>query len=163
MAFVLVGLMCCMSGCLKGDRCAAGASGELSGEPSIWTPTVQSIRIYPSTRYVREGDKVMLEARVEFVDQMGDTVKAGGDMRFDLWPLDVNSGQTGGELIYEWTVPLRTIAKQREHYDPITRTYTFRLKIDRPDLVRRPTNLHAVLIPATGQRLEANATVEYDW
>ena len=131
-----------------------------------WQPVPKRIRIYPSTRFIRESDDAILEARFELFDEMGDSVKAPGTFRIELYSVDEVQGGAPKKLLYAWdpekTATL-TLEQQREHYDPITRGYLFRLGVDDLRIANQPTLLKVVFTQIDQQRLEAEAIIRADW
>ncbi len=130
---------------------------------SYWRPEVKSIRVYPSTRFIRESGRAILEARFELYDEMGDPVKAAGTFRVELYSIDESLGNAPQRLLYSWSADTLTLGQQREHYDPITRGYLFRLGVDNLKAAREATLLKVSFTPAGRPRLEAEAVVQTDW
>ncbi|MFW6059390.1 MAG: hypothetical protein ACODAQ_04370 [Phycisphaeraceae bacterium] len=155
---------------LLGGALLAGACGgcEFKGGPDVaapsgmedyWRPVPVAMRIAPSTRFVRGQDGAILDARIELTDQMEDSVKSAGIARFDLFASD-QGGQVLGRRLYHWNVTMRTLAAQREHFDPVTRTYLFRLQLDDEVATDEPAVLRVTFTRAIdGQRLQAQAPV----
>lgn len=143
-----------------GER-ATATDGEEAGD--MWMPRPVSIRIYPSTRFVQEDGRPVLEARIELFDVMGDSVKSSGTLRCELFALGEGDRPTVGERLYRWDIELRTVEAQRRYFDPIIRGYVFRLKMDDMDLVRRPTLLRVTFQPPDGPRLRTEDRVRTDW
>ncbi len=134
------------------------------GLGGAWTPRPVSMRVHPSTRFVkREGDPV-LEARVELLDEMGDATKASGEFRMELYAGTTPGGEAPARRQYAWTVTLTTLADHERAFDPITRSYRFNLKLDDMSIARRRSRLVVTLTPADdGPRLTAEAEVRTDW
>ena len=125
-----------------------------------WQPRAVAMRIYPATRFIQEQGDTLLNAQVELRDEMGDSIKAAGRVRFDLFASD-EAGQNLGRRLYHWEVALRTLEQQRTHFDAVTRTYQFRLSLDNHAATKRPTVLRAVFMRAgDGSRLETQAPME---
>ena len=107
---------------------------------------------------MREGNGAVLEARVELLDEMGDTIKGVGDYHFDLASAEATSGATPATRLYSWDVSVMTLEQQKAFYDSITRTYFFRLKLDTPvkqsDLV-----LRVVLSSPEGKRIDTESPI----
>lgn len=126
----------------------------------VWRAQPVRMRVYPSSRFLREDDVSLLEARVEFTDENGDTTKAVGQFRFDLYAATRAAQPRVGARLYGWTVPVYTRQENLMFYDPITRAYLFRLKLDSLSVVGEASLLRVVFIPATGgSRLEAEALI----
>lgn len=122
-----------------------------------WQPMATSIRIYPATSLAVDNGAVFLEARIEVLDQMGDAMKASGRYHVELLEAGQAGERTSGERLYAWTVDVLTLPQHETHYDSITRTYRFALKLDAPTPAERDLLVRAVLAPVHGQRVEAHA------
>lgn len=121
-----------------------------------WQIKPVAMRIYPSSRFVVQNRDAVLEARVEFFDEAGDSTKAVGDLRIELFRVERTGEAQTMYRLYEWEVPVRTLKQNREHYDPITRAYLFRLRLDNPRVAAQPVRLQATFTPPRGNRLEAH-------
>ena len=130
---------------------------------SYWMPVPTSARVYPSTRFIRESGRSILEARFELYDEMGDPVKYAGAFLIELFSVDENLGNSPRRLLYSWNAGLLSLADQREHYDPITRGYLFRLGVDNLKIAKQTTLLKVSFSPVGQDRLEAEAEVRSDW
>jgi hypothetical protein len=128
-----------------------------------WMPVPTSVRVYPSTRFIKESGRAILEARFELYDEMGDPVKYAGAFQIELFSVDESLGNTPRRLLYTWNAELSSLEQQREHYDPITRGYLFRLGVDNLKIARQVTLLKVVFAPIDRARLEAEAEVRSDW
>ncbi len=115
------------------------------------------MRIYPSTRF-KSGQRVM-EAQVEFFDQMGDSIKAVGRFRLELFAAGPAGPRAPRRLLYTWDVAIITLADQKRYYNAITRAYLFQLKVDHLPKNLRRTILQAVFYGHDGTRLEASEGV----
>lgn len=119
-----------------------------------WQLTPARMRIYPSTRFINESKNGILEARIEFFDSMGDSVKAIGKIHFDLFATVHGKEPLLGQRLFTWEADLLTLAEQRRYYDPITRTYRFPLEVHSLPSARSPTMLR-VSFKLMDRRLEA--------
>jgi hypothetical protein len=135
-----------------------GAGDALADASEAWQPRPTSIRVYPTTRFVRAGAQSLLEARIELMDEMGDAVKGAGEFRVEMLDADEATGMPGRQL-YVWRVPVMTLEDQRRFYDPITRTYLLRLRLDEAALAAPNVVVQVVFMPAGGGRLTGQATV----
>jgi len=136
------------------------AEGEAVGEPSPplafrWPYTPRELRVHPLTRVAaaggtdvggvaEEGYGVgtsfagpgrLLDVHVEFLDRVGDSVKAVGPVWFELYPegsarrrFDPAGGAAAGRIA-RWSVDLADPDRNDAHYDRVTRTYRFRLRL----------------------------------
>jgi len=126
----------------------------------FWFAQPTSVRVYPTTRFVRQGEASVLEARIELFDEMGDSVKGSGDFRLELRYI---ADKSGNSPLYTWQVDLRTLEDQRQYFDPITHTYLFRLKIDDITIAKRNTQLNVIYTTPTGVRYAEKAAVKTSW
>lgn len=154
MALLLVG---CVS---KGDNPEAEPAVVAQRESGYWVSRPTAIRVYPTTRFVRQDEAAVLEARIELFDAMGDSVKGSGEFRLEL---RAGSGGASGNVLYTWHVELRNVEDQRTHYDPITRGYLFRLKLDDLAVAKRSTELFVSYTTPSGQHFAADAPIKTDW
>ena len=151
-----------LGGCVwKGDR--GGSEGISPPYPKgTWRLQPVSMRVYPSTKFIKDGDGSVLEARIELLDSMGDSVKGVGRFRIEL----LSRGQAGeigiGKRLYSWDAPVMTLDEQVRYYDPITRTYYFRLELNEDRSATRDTSLHVMFVTVDGKRLITEAALPVD-
>ena len=139
-----------------------GSAGQGAGDHEalgVWQIRPVSIRVYPGTRFVREPNGVLLEARIELSDAMGDPIKGVGHFRLELSTFDPTDPRKVTAPLYQWQVPLLTMEENREHYDGVTRTYSFRLELDNPDAAAQRVQLRVTFEPVTGPRLTSTSLV----
>ena len=150
---LMAALVVTLNGCqFKGPAAVGG--GDAS---DVWRPRAESLRIYPSTRFIESDGQTLLQARVELRDQMGDAIKAAGTLRFDLFASSA-SGEALGERLYHWGVDMITLADQKAHFDSVTRTYQYRLRLDDATASQQPTVLRVTFNRASdGKRLQGQA------
>jgi hypothetical protein len=134
------------------------AGGVASNGEKAWQVKPVRMRVYPSTRFVRDKGAALLEARVELLDDAGDPVKGVGDFRFDLFGAGRAGEPTMGQRLYSWDVSMLSLDANRQHYE-ITRTYLFRLKLDDLSVTQSPVRLLVTFMPAGGGRLETRALI----
>jgi hypothetical protein len=133
---------------------AGGDNGSGTGG-TLWRAVPVDLRVYPSTRFIREENEPILEARLELFDEMGDSVKGAGKVFLELYAGDREGAREIGRRLYTWNLTLETLEDQRKYYDPITRAYLFRLKVDNLQVARRTTTLYVTLMQPGGKRLQA--------
>ncbi|WP_432798409.1 hypothetical protein [Poriferisphaera sp. WC338] len=153
LAVIMIGLL---------QACSFKANDQQANRPLIigegWQPVPTAMRIYPSTRFaVRDGEQV-LDARVELFDQMGDSVKGTGQFSFELLE-DIGPMGTGTQL-YVWDIEVFTLEAQQKYYDPISRGYLFRLRMDDAEIAKQGGVLQVVFTPLKGDRLDAMQTIK---
>lgn len=142
------------------------APGDLDAAPVQWPFAPRVMEIHPLTRVTKDPrGKPVLVAHIEIRDQWGDTTKAVGKLRLELYRVEGGLAGSAGRLTQElrtqlntirgdgpvtlgrisgrqearWDVDLADLVMQRL-YDPATRTY--RLELDGiPDwLMADPAN-----------------------
>ncbi|NBC10399.1 MAG: hypothetical protein GVY24_01515 [Planctomycetes bacterium] len=130
-----------------------------------WPFVPAAMRIHPFTsiEYDDKRQAHVLEARVEMLDRVGDITKAVGTLRFELYQLGerASAGSSQTRLLYSWDAPLRTIEQNRTHFDPITRTYLFKLKLDRAPAPGSRLRVVAQLTDPDERHLTAQAKLDY--
>ena len=133
---------------------------EPTTQPDVaWSTAPVALRIYPATRFMPEESRTVLEARLELLDALEDSAKGVGTVRFELRRSGTARRSPITDRLYAWDVSIRTLEEQKRYYDPVTRTYLFRLSMD--DLTQVPSKvlLHVQFTPDTGNRIEAEATL----
>lgn len=158
----LIALTGCISLSSDAGRSSAGKPGVSRSDttPHHWVAQPVRSRVYPSTRFVREEDAAVLEARIELLDEMGDPIKGVGHWHFELFAGDHRRDGMVSQRLYAWDVPMMLLDEQRLYYDRITRAYLFRLKIDSLAPTRRTTTFYATLVTPDGTRLEAQQLLQ---
>ena len=150
-------------GCVQSKGARPPAELPMASGEDLWSPQPVALRIYPSTRFVIEREVPLLEARIELFDQMGDSIKSSGRGRFELFAADTAPGVAVGRLLYSWDMQFVTQDDQQQYYDPITRGYLLRLRLDSDQITRRPVLLRVTFQPPEGERLVAEAPVRINW
>jgi hypothetical protein len=159
----LLGAGAAVQGCSSGnpggnagetDRLAEVMDLQSGPDDSSWPFRPHRMRIHPLSQFVndRQSGDLLLEARVEFLDQYDDTTKGVGQLLFDL--LAADSGRDQSSPIETWTENLGDMSVNHDHYDDLTRTYLFRLQLDTEDLPEQ-TELRAYFRSADGRRMQA--------
>ncbi|MHB1156107.1 MAG: hypothetical protein ACYC26_04630 [Phycisphaerales bacterium] len=160
---VLLLWACCVCGCgevrLKGGR---DADQQYQGA-TTWPFVPVAMRVHPfsAIEYEKATGTFVLNARIELLDRAGDITKGVGDFRFELYraPREAGLATREGTLEYSWEAPLVTLEENRQHFDPITRTYLFRLKLDQPPQSGTKLVLVTQFTDPGGRRLSAQAQV----
>ncbi len=148
-----------------------------------WYPHAVDLRVHPASRYVledkfREGEKdLLLEARIELLDEFNEPVKDTGRFVIELRLLNDNGrivlDAEGRQRGFRWAFDLTSAEAQRDHWDPIARAYVFSLKIDpeEKDLTEFRTVLRVTFDPAwpdmptlpTGEKARQPVEIRTDW
>jgi len=139
----------------------AKATGEPPA-PGEWPFRPVAMRIHPFTALtINETQRsTVLEARIELLDQLGDVAKGVGELRFELYEMEPTASRTGQEKqVQRWDAPLATLDQNRQHWDAITRTYTFRLRLVDTPRSDKKYRLVAQLTDPNGNRLRAESPV----
>ncbi|MEM6391204.1 MAG: hypothetical protein AAF797_00220 [Planctomycetota bacterium] len=134
-------------------------------EPDVsgaWYPIPNQLRIFPTTRFITERGRPVLEARIELLDAMGHALKTSGQFRFELFAAPPDADRASQKL-YTWNHTLRTADHQREHFDPVTFAYRFQLELRDEALKDKPTVLRVTFTPPAGPRLTVSHGVRTDW
>lgn len=158
-----------------GCGAAAGRRAEPLRMPSdpdrLFSTAPVSARIYPATRFVREGERSWLTLGVELLDGLGDPVKEVGVLRCRLLAdpdVSTRPGPRGvlvpapspqGEALYAWDVRVATPEEQAEHWDPVSRCYVLELELDDFSVAYRPSRVRVDFEPAQGVPLAAEAAM----
>jgi len=123
-----------------------------------WPFWPTDMRLHPLTLVSRDVEKGedLIEARVEFVDSVGDTAKAIAQFRFELH--EEGAAARDAEPLSVWAVDLRDPRANALHFDSITRTYLFRLAV-KDNLAARGRVLHAYALSTDGARFDSSITL----
>jgi len=161
MSRALLLLMVCLclalsAGCVSKGR-LGGAMPNGPRASDAWWPRPVAVQVFPSTRFVREGQDIILEARVQLTDELGDSIKAPCEFYFDLFAGPV--GESAPRRLYSWQINVWTIEDQVEFFDPVTRAYLFRLRVTDISQVRDVAQLSVVVLPEGGERLNTTARI----
>lgn len=132
---------------------------DADGEPA-WHPQAVAVRVYPTTRFALSEGQVVLEARIELVDAMGDPVKASGLFAVALEGSDPVGLTPQDRTLYRWQISVRTLDDQKRHYDPVTQTYLFNLKLREMAAPREAVVAKASFTTLDGKVLQGQMTVE---
>ncbi|MEM6551151.1 MAG: hypothetical protein AAF750_03390 [Planctomycetota bacterium] len=166
---IAVVLLLASPGCrTKGQGPTPGQSqGPVRPNPAdvaaqAWYPIPDRLQVFPTTRFVIERGRPVLEARVEVLDTMGHPLKTSGQFRFELFAAPPGADRAT-EKLYTWNQALQTADDQREHFDPVTFAYRFQLQLRDQALQNRPTVLRVTLAPPMGPRLTTSHAVRTDW
>jgi hypothetical protein len=144
-----------------GGRVATSNATQPSERAAVWRPAPQRVRIYPATQYIEREDGAMLKASIELLDALGDSIKAPGHLRCELYA----RGEFGrvGDRLYRWDVPLRTLEQQRQYFDLVTHTYILRLSLDSDRATQNPTTLRVTFTQPNGPRLQTERALPIEW
>jgi hypothetical protein len=118
----------------------------------------KAIRIHPFTgtrTFDETGGIKGIDVRIEAVDAFGDSTKAFGDFRFEVYRFVPNSLNAKGQQVATWEESVLEPGKNLVHWDKITRAYEFKLQWDSPIPVGDRFVLVAVFASPLTQRLFA--------
>ena len=106
-----------LSGCtFKGAATNRGASSK-AVDGVQWIVRPVKMRVFPTTRFNRSGDVILLQARVELFDVMSDSVKGVGQFSFDLYAV---RGEKGSRRKNFFTTGRSTCRHLRSRYSITT-------------------------------------------
>jgi len=122
-----------------------------------WPFWPAQMHIHPLTRIStdRSTGATVLEARIEFLDQYGTTTRGFGQIRLEL---SDQAGAVPSAFTDVWSIDLRLLERNRTHFDDVTRTYLFKLKLDQQQIPARP-ELRAYFYGSDGATLKDRRTV----
>jgi hypothetical protein len=137
------------------------ASRESTSTLAAWPFWPTSLRVHPLTRAMSdpESGRLIIEARIEFFDADRETAKAVGELTLQIVG-DAEAQSGPAHAIKTWNLDLTNLSFNRQHYDDVTRTYLFKLEVDRPDLEGRP-ELRAFFLGIDGRMMEARLAVRH--
>jgi len=131
---------------------------------SAWPFAPVAMRVHPFTSitFDPEQNSLVLEVRMELLDQVGDVTKGVGDFRFELYADKLKASLRGvDERLNVWDGPVSTLEQNRQHYDSITRTYSFKLRLDPAPPADQKLRLVAQFTDPSGKRILAEAPLSY--
>lgn len=124
---VIAALVGCDSSPAVGDTPLTGPPRSAATAPD-WPFWPRRIRIHPLTRLVEEVDgDTYVEARIEFLDARRDGTKASGSLELGLF--DERRGRDDRRVIDFWQSDLADPQMNAARFDPVTRTYLFKLSV----------------------------------
>ena len=126
----------------KGAATNRGASSK-AVDGVQWVVRPVKMRVFPTTRFTRSGDVILLQARVELFDVMSDSVKGVGQFSFDLYAIRGEKGSKTEKFLYNWTINVRTLKEQALYYDPVMRGYHFPLELHKWPVDRKSKRLNS--------------------
>lgn len=149
---------------LAGCSIFKGSPSPLAAAPQPWlfSPVVMRVHPFTTFAYDKAAGAYVLDARIELQDRVGDSTKGVGDFRFELYEEKERASQEGEEVRQAvWSAPMTTLEQNQQHYDPITRTYVFRLKLTQAPSEPQKYKLIAQFTDPEGRRLSASAPLHY--
>lgn len=107
-------------------------AGYVEIRPPLSLTLPHTIRIHPFTglRVIDDQGQRGLEVRVEALDAYQDTAKAFGKFRFELHVFRPMSSDIKGARIESWEADITNARTNVVHWDPITRSYVFKLRLN---------------------------------
>ncbi len=158
---MLLGVLLVVSGCLE----PKGGGLDSYRGATAWPFVPVKMRVHPftSVEYDAQKDSHVLEARIEMLDPAGDMTKAVGQFHFELYRVgrQASEGSLEGDLLYAWDAPLLSLDSNQRHFDPITRTYLFKLRLDRQPEPGSRLRVVAQFTDPGERHLTAEAELDY--
>ncbi|MFI4860977.1 MAG: hypothetical protein ACIAXF_09885 [Phycisphaerales bacterium JB063] len=142
-AGVLLGVACV--GCApKGEaidpntRLPRPGAGDGPGRAALpaWFPRAVDVRVHPATRYVVDHDELILEARVELLDQSGEPIKDVGRFVCELGAVGEDGAVAvveGRPRVIHFELDVLSAEDHAEYWDPIARSYVLPLRVGEVD------------------------------
>ena len=154
-----------LAGC--GPRAGGDGSSQTGAAPNPPTPAAREIwpywpvrmRIHPLTRLSRDSDGPVIDLRLEFFDDGGDTTRCSGEAIIELVALPEDPASTAAVVAMQWNLDLRDLQLNRTHFDDITRTYLIRLRPGEGDVPPRG-EVRATFNSANGVVLRASLPLQ---
>ncbi len=137
---------------------AEPGSVEVPEPLNLLLPT--EIRFHPFTRtriLDANGGVSGINVRIEAIDAYGDSTKAFGDFRFEMYQFRPNSPDCKGMRLATWHESVMEPGKNLVHWDKFARAYRFKLKWDHPVPAGQRFVLVAVFSSPFAQRLFAES------
>ncbi len=150
-----------LGGC---DSVFKGGPATSASATESWPFAPVAMRIHPFTSVVSDPQHrtMVLEIHMEMLDPQGDVTKGVGHFRFELYEAKEKSARTDEDVrLYMWDAPMETPEQNQQHYDPSTRTYVFKLKLEQPPTAGQKFRIAAQLTDPSGKRLIASAPLKY--
>jgi len=134
-----------MAGCVpKGSSVNPGTRTPItSGSPSdgtnagpAWFPRAVDLRVHPATRYIEDHGELLLEARVELLDQQGEPIKDVGRFICELGEVDGNGNIVtvgGRQRVLHFELDVLTPEQHAEYWDPVARAYIVPMQVGPAD------------------------------
>ncbi|MEM9415888.1 MAG: hypothetical protein AAGA29_10490 [Planctomycetota bacterium] len=101
-----------------------------------WFPRAVNVRVHPATRYVVDRDELILEARIELLDQQGEPIKDVGRFICELGAID-DSGEievaNGRPRLIRFDLDVLSAEDHAEYWDPVARAYVLPLQVGEVD------------------------------
>ena len=125
------GLLMAGGGCTQG-RAGDGSQGASSAAAAVsrdaWPFWPVRMRVHPLTRISRDAEGPVIDLRLEFFDESGDTTRCCGEAIIELAELPLDPASTASTISMQWNLDLRNLELNGTHFDDITRTYLIRLR-----------------------------------
>jgi hypothetical protein len=123
-----------------------------SGSDASWPFWPQRMRIHPLTRITVDptSEDLVIELRLEFTDRDEVTTRAVGQAYLALFldPADIPLSP-----VQKWEIDLQSLDANRVHFDLVTRTYLFKLRVEPPTLPEQGI-VRAFFASADGREFE---------
>ena len=138
LALCLVGVACAPKGGVidAQSRTPVGRGDDGVAAMPVWFPRAVDVRVHPATRYVVDRGELILEARIELLDQAGEPIKGVGQFICEIGAVDA-AGEietVNGRLrLIHFDLDVMTPEEHAEYWDPVARAYVLPLKVGAAD------------------------------
>jgi len=141
-------------GCNQSSVSTSGAKVSVPQPVSLTLPKRIGIHPFTGIRVFDESGGIKgVDVRIQAFDASGDSTKAFGDFRFELYAFRPNSLDPRGLRLETWEVSVADPKVNALHWDSITRAYKFKLQWEQPIPVGQHYVLAAVFSSAFTERL----------
>ena len=143
-------------GCVDSGGAISGAKVAVPAPISLTLPSQIALHPFTGIRVFDESGGIRgVDVRIQAMDASGDSTKAFGDYRFELYAFRANSTDPRGAKLATWEVSVADAKTNALHWDNITRAYKFKLQWDQPIPVGQQYVLAAVFSSPFTERLMA--------
>jgi len=147
-----------LSGCgVLNSKGAGVASAETPAADRPFAPVAMRFHPFTAIGAASGADQTLIEARLTFHDRWDHTTKTRGTLRFELALLDDagRSDPARRQRINTWDADLTPLDRNARHFDGMTRTYLFKLRLPQTVPAGRTLLLTAQFNAPDGRRLHA--------
>jgi len=142
----------------KGEREAEVAAGAEARWP-FW-PVAVRVHPFTSLSYDEQAEAAVLEAWIELIDPAGDVTKGIGQFRLELYMIGSRASREGqAHRLHLWDVAVETVQDSARHFDSLTRTHQFRLRLEEMPETGGKLELRVQFTDARGERITTTAPI----
>ncbi len=151
------------SGCTPGRVSQTREGPTIEKLVDFYSP--KEIKILEFTRPRSFDDDLFpdgIEVSLRMLDGAGDSVKAFGDFRFELYEHRDAAANNRGDMVGDWSQTLATVKDQKDFWERVTMTYQFQLSWEGKPIAPQQTYVLDVSYSAAGgERLFDSYEMEF--